>query len=304
MENIRFPNLGLNLHGIKDGFTIFGVEIKFYGLLIAMAFLFAYIVVTREAKKTKQNPDDYLDYMLWMVIPAFLGARIFYIMFNLSDYFHKGKGFLDTIYGLINIRNGGLALYGGVIAAVIVAVKFTRKKNLSLSVFMDTMVVGVLLGQIIGRFGNFFNREAFGEYTDSLFAMAIPTDYYGHEIGGLVNDGVITNSMAQHVSVYDGMQWISVHPTFLYEMLWNLCLLVAILIYRKHKKFDGELALMYLWGYGLGRVWIEALRTDALLIPGLKLRASQMIAAACVLVASVILVKKRFAVAKISKDEG
>lgn len=298
MGDIRFPNLGIHLHDVKDGFTIFGIEIRFYGLMIALGFLLAYVVVSKEAKRTGQNDEMYLDYILWMCIPAIVGARLYYIIFNSSAYFQKGKGFGRTIKDMINIRNGGLAIYGGIIAAVIVAVIFCKKRNVKFPLMADTAVMGILIGQILGRWGNFFNREAFGEYTDSLFAMSIPTDYFGNGINGLVHSGVITPAMAEHVTVYDGMQWIRVHPTFLYESLWNLALLIFVILYRKHKKFDGELFLIYLWGYGLGRVWIEALRTDSLMLPFANIRVSQMVAAACVLVASVVLVKKRMDYAK------
>lgn len=303
MYDIRFPNLGLVLHNIKDSISVFGFEIKFYGIIIAFGFLFAYFVISKEAKRTGQNDELYLDLILWLIVPAILGARIYYILFRWSDYFQKGKGFVQTLKDVINIRNGGLAIYGGVIAGVAVAILFAKKKKVSFALLADTATMGLLLGQIMGRWGNFFNREAFGDYTDSLFAMSIPTDYFGSSIGGLVNSGVITLEMAEHVSMYDGMYWITVHPTFLYESLWNLALLIFILIYRKHKKFDGELGLMYLWGYGLGRVWIEGLRTDSLMLPFAGIRVSQLLAAVCVLAASVILVKKRLDYAKTLNTE-
>lgn len=293
MYDIRFPNLGLVLRNIKDGILVFGFEIKFYGMIIALGFLLAYIIISKEAKRTGQDEENYLDLILWMIIPAILGARLYYIIFSWSDYFQKGKGFLQTFKDVINIRNGGLAIYGGVIAGVIVGYVFCKKKKLKFSLVADTAVMGILIGQILGRWGNFFNREAFGEYTDSFLAMSIPVDYYGKNISGLVNSGVITSKMAENVAVYDGMQWISVHPTFLYESLWNLMLLVFIIIYRKHKKFDGELFLMYVWGYGLGRVWIEGLRTDSLMLPFGNMRVSQLLAALCVLAASIVIVKKR-----------
>ena len=162
-------------------------------------------------------------------------------------------------------------------------------------------MMGILTGQILGRWGNFFNREAFGEYTDSLFAMCIPTGYFSGNgsLRGLTNSGVITQTMLENVKNIEGLEWISVHPTFLYESLWNLALLILIIVYRKHKKFDGELALMYAWGYGLGRVWIEALRSDSLMLPGNFMRVSQLVAAICVLVCSVIIVKKRLTLTKL-----
>ncbi len=300
MDDIRFPNIGLVLHDVENGFSLFGVEIKFYGIIIALGFLLAYIIVTKEAKRTRQDEELYLDYVLWLVIPAILGARLYYIIFSWKDYFKPGRGFKETFLALINIRGGGLAIYGGVIAGVIVTIIFAKKKKVSFPLMADTISMGLLVGQIMGRWGNFFNREAFGEYTDSLFAMCIPVDYFNanSNLNELVASGVITQKMAENVVTIDGMHWISVHPTFLYESLWNLALLVIIFIYRKHKKFDGELFLIYLWGYGLGRVWIEGLRTDSLMIAGLNLRVSQLLAAICVLTASVFILKKRMDYAK------
>lgn len=295
MNDIKFPNLGITLKNVKDSITIFGLEIKFYGIIIALGFLFAYLVVSREAKRTGQNDEDYLDFLLWLIIPAILGARIYYVIFCLDDYIVKGKGFKDTVVDIINIRNGGLAIYGGVIAGVIVAVIFAKKRKLKFSLMADTVAMGLLIGQIMGRWGNFFNREAFGDYTDSLFAMCIPTGYFSKSgsLTALMNSGTITENIAHHAVELDGNLWISVHPTFLYESLWNLALLIFIIIYRKHKKFDGEIGLLYLWGYGLGRVWIEALRTDSLMVPGIDIKVSQLLAALCVLVASIVIVVMR-----------
>jgi phosphatidylglycerol:prolipoprotein diacylglycerol transferase len=130
--------------------------------------------------------------------------------------------------------------------------------------------------------------------------MCIPVDYFSSNgsLNGLVNAGVITEKMASNLVEYDSVNWISVHPTFLYESLWNLALLILILVYRKYKKFDGEIGLMYIWGYGLGRVWIEGLRSDSLMLPFMDMKVSQLIAALCVLTASVIIVKKRMDFAK------
>ncbi len=300
MYDIRFPNLGLVLKNVKDGITVFGIEIKFYGLIIATAFLMAYFIAIKEAKRTKQDEELYLDFLLWLVIPAIVGARLYYVIFSWDEYYEKGKGVWDTFIDIINIRNGGLAIYGGIIAGVLVGIIFVKKKKANFWLMADTISLGLLVAQALGRWGNFFNREAFGEYTDSLFAMCIPTDYYVNNgsLHGMIESGVITETMASHLAEYDTMTWISVHPTFLYESLWNIGLFIILMLYRKHKKFDGELGLMYVWGYGLGRVWIEGLRSDSLIIPGLDMRVSQLLAALCVLVASVVLVKKRMGVAK------
>ena len=293
--DIRFPNLGIVFHNVKEGISVFGFEIKFYGMIIAFGFLLAYFIVSREAKRTGQNEENYLDLILWLIVPAIVGARLYYIIFSPGEFFVKGRGLGKTLLAMINIRNGGLAIYGGVIAGFTVAYIFCKKKKLSFALISDTAVMGILVGQILGRWGNFFNREAFGEYTDSLFSMCIPVDYFNGNgsLRGLTNSGIITQTMLDNTKLIDGMQWISVHPTFLYESLWNLGLLIVIIIYRKHKKFDGELALMYAWGYGLGRVWIEALRSDSLMLPGGFMRVSQLIAAICVLTCSILIVRMR-----------
>ena len=234
------------------------------------------------------------------MIPAILGARIYYVLFSLSDYLVKGKSVKDIILSMINIRGGGLAIYGGVIAGIIVLLVFAKKRKVSPLLMLDTSCMGLLVGQILGRWGNFFNREAFGSYTDSLFAMAIPADWFGGKnyLLARVNNGNITQEMIDHVLVVNGKEFIQVHPTFLYESAWNLIVLLVIFTYRRKKKFDGELFAMYLWGYGLGRVWIEALRTDSLMLPGVNFRASQLLAALCVIAASVFIIYKRIQISK------
>lgn len=296
MGDIRFPGLGIHLKDVPEGFSLFGLEVKLYGFMIAIGFILAYIVLTREAKRTGQEDEIYVDFMLWMIIPAILGARIYYIIFSLDSYIEPGKGFWQTFLDMINIRQGGLAIYGGIIAGVIVGIIFCKKKKVSIKLMADTAVMPLLIGQIVGRFGNFFNREAFGDYTDSVFRMCLPVSYFNGNgsLSGLAESGIINENMLNNPVSFDGSVWISVHPTFLYEALWNLALLIIIFVYRKHKKFDGELGLLYVWGYGLGRVWIEALRSDSLMVPGLNMKVSQLVAAVCVLVASVLIVKKRF----------
>jgi len=167
------------------------------------------------------------------------------------------------------MREGGLAIYGAVIAAVITLFVYSKVKKISFGLLVDTGVVGLVLGQSLGRWGNFFNREAFGEYTDGLFAMRLPMD--------AVSYSSVTDTMKKHMEVIDGIQYIQVHPTFLYESVWNLGVLLILLWWRKYKKFDGELLLMYFFGYGLGRFWIEGLRTDQLLIPHTGIAVSQLL---------------------------
>lgn len=290
-RSIFFPNLGITLRNIGDHISIGGFEIKFYGIVIMIGFILAYVLVTREAKRTGQNPEDYLDFMLVLIIPAILGARIYYVLFRLDQYVIKGD-FWGTVKAMLHIRGGGLAIYGGIIAGVITALIFCKVKKISFIKMADTAAFGILIGQILGRFGNFFNREAFGAYTSSKLAMAIPLDYYRADgsLDYLERTNVITQEMLDNLITIDGMDCITVHPTFLYESLWNLCLLIFLFIYRKHKKYDGEFALMYVAGYGLGRFVIEGLRSDSLMIGNTGIKVSQGLALVCFITAGVILV--------------
>lgn len=300
MYELRFPNLGIVLKNVTDGFFIGNFEIRFYGVVIALGFVLGYLAIAGEAKRTGQDPELYLDYMLWLVIPAILGARIYYVIFRLQDYVRPGQSVRDTVIGMLNIRGGGLAIYGGVIAGILTLIVFARKRGVSVLLMLDTCVMGLLTGQILGRWGNFFNREAFGAYTNSLLAMAIPVEWFGGKnyLLRTVNNGIITQDMIDHVLTIDGREFIQVHPTFLYESLWNLGVLLVLFLYRRHKKFDGEMFAMYIWGYGLGRVWIEALRTDSLMILGGNFKVSQLLAALCVVGASVYMIYKRIQLKK------
>ena len=295
MYEIRFPNLGIELENVANGFFIGNFEMRLYGIMVALGYFFGYLMIAKEAKRTKQDVEMYLDFMLWMIIPTILGARIYYVLFSLDEYIREGQSVGQTILSMINVRNGGLAIYGGIIAGIITLFVFAKKKKVSPALMLDTACMGLLIGQIMGRWGNFFNREAFGGYTDSLLAMAIPVDWFGGKnyLLSTVNSGVITQEMIDNVLLIEGKEFIQVHPTFLYESVWNLCVLLIIFLYRRHKKFDGELCAMYIWGYGLGRVWIEGLRTDSLMLFGLNFRTSQLLAAICVLGASVYMIYKR-----------
>ena len=301
MYEIRFPNLGIELEKVIDGFRIGNFELRLYGIIIALGFVLAYVLISKEAKRTGQDPEMYLDFMLWVVVPAILGARIYYVLFSLDEYVKEGQSLGDTILGMLNIRGGGLAIYGGIIAGAITLLIFAKRRKVNTMLMLDTMCMGLLVGQILGRWGNFFNREAFGGYTDSLFAMAIPVEWFGSKnyLLSTVNSGIITQEMIDNVLVVEGKEFIQVHPTFLYESLWNLGVLLVIFLYRRYKKFDGEMVAMYIWGYGLGRVWIEGLRTDSLMLFGMNFKTSQLLAALCVIGASIYIVYKRMQLSKV-----
>lgn len=268
--DISFPNLGIYLDHVGKNISIFGFEIAYYGIIIGCAILIGFLIATSESKRTRQNPEDYLDMGIVGVIAGIVGARAYYVIFSWDMY-------KDNLLHIFNLREGGLAIYGGVIGAVIAVFVLARIKRLSPFQILDTIAMALLNGQMLGRWGNFFNREAFGEYTDSLFAMRLPLD--------AVRSGDVTELMREHIERIDGVSYIQVHPTFLYESVWCCVLLIILALYRKHKKYEGELFLLYIFGYGLGRVWIEGLRTDQLLLPGIGLPVSQLLAGCIVIVA-------------------
>ena len=285
---IRFPHLGLTLNPGKS-FTVFGIEIAYYGVIIARGMLAGALVAYREAKKTGQKVDDYIDFTLYTLISAIIGARIYYVIFE-WDYYSAHP------LEIFNLRAGGLAIYGGVLASALTLFIFTKVKKLKFWLMADTAVQGLIIGQIIGRWGNFFNREAFGGYTDSLFAMQLPVS----EAKG------ITQELIEHLVTIDGVSYVQVHPTFLYEGTWNLLLFIGICLYKRHKKFDGEIFAIYLMGYGVGRFIIEGLRTDQLVIKALGgIAASQVLSIILIVLAVAFVIYNRVQLKKrtpVTKD--
>lgn len=261
LMDISFPNMGIYLENVPKSFTIFGFEIALYGVIIGTGVLAGILIAAWQAKRTGQDSDLYWDFAIYAVIFSIIGARLYYVIFEWDLY-------KDDLLSIFNLRQGGLAIYGGVIAAFTTLFIYAKVKKQNAFLMADTGVIGLILGQVIGRWGNFTNREVFGEYTNNIFAMRLPIQ--------AVRAADISESIAAHIT--EGVNYIQVHPTFLYESLWNLCLFILALIYWKHKKFEGEIALLYLGGYGLGRAWIEGIRTDQLFIPGTQLPVSQVLA--------------------------
>lgn len=286
--DIAFPNLGIYLKDVPKSFSIFGLDIAFYGLIIGLGVLAGLLLAVQMAKITGQNPDTYWDFAIYAVIFSIVGARIYYVIFA-WDYYK------DDLLGIFKFRNGGLAIYGGIIAAFLTLFIYCRIKKCNPLLIGDTAMPGLILGQAIGRWGNFMNREVFGEYYDGLFSMQLPID--------AVRARDISDNIAAHVP--EGANYINVHPTFLYESAWNLLVLAALLLFRRHKRFDGELCLLYLGGYGLGRFVIEGIRTDTLFIPGTQVPVSQVLALLMVLfsVAADVVVRRRLAQKAEKKSE-
>ena len=256
---IAFPHLGIYLDNVPKNFTVFGFTIALYGVVIAIGMAAGLWLALRVAKKYGHDGELVWDYFLYGIIFGLIGARIYYVVFAWDFY-------KNDLMSIFNLRKGGLAIYGGVIAAFLTLFLFCRKKKINYFTMIDICVPGLALGQAIGRWGNFFNREAFGEYTDSLLAMRLPE--------AAVRPHEITETIAAHAA--DGA--IQVHPTFLYECLWNLAVIAAMLLVWRYKQFEGEIALVYLGGYGLGRSWIESFRTDQLHLPGTQIPVSQLLA--------------------------
>ncbi len=291
--DIAFPNLGIYLKDVPRSFSVFGFEIAFYGLIIGIGVLAGILMAAHQAKVTGQDPDTYWDFAIYAVIFSVIGARIYYVVFA-WDYYK------DNLLSVFNIRGGGMAIYGGVIAAFITLFVYCRIKKKNPFLMGDTAMAGLLLGQVIGRWGNFMNREVFGEYYNGLFSMQLPI--------AAVRARDISENIAAHIP--EGANYINVHPTFLYESVWNLAVMFLMLAYRKHKKFDGELCLFYLGGYGLGRFIIEGIRTDTLFLPGTTIPVSQVLAllmlilAVCMDVAVRIRLKKKPQVVKEEVPDG
>ena len=267
---IYFPHLGIHLEHVGKNFSIFGFTIAYYGVVIVIGMLIAMALIMYTAKRFGENADNYYDVSLMAILIGIVGARAYYVFFAWDMY-------KDDILQIFNIRNGGLAIYGGIIFGALTVFVYSRVKKKSFLHMADILILGVVFGQIMGRWGNFFNREAFGEYTDGLFAMQLPVS--------AVRQNEITQTMWEHAVTINGVEFIQVSPTFLYESLWNLGLLLILLFLIGRKRFDGQVFLTYVMGYGLGRVWIEGLRTDQLLVPGTTLPVSQLLSGTMVVAA-------------------
>ncbi|MGN0297685.1 MAG: prolipoprotein diacylglyceryl transferase [Lachnospiraceae bacterium] len=275
MADIYFPHLGIEIENLASGITIFGFEIKFYGIIIMLGMVLGVVIACRNAKLEGGSSDDILDFGLYAIVLSVIGARIYYVIFEWDNY-------KDDLWQIFNIRGGGLAIYGGVITAVIVCVVYTRIKKMNTLQMADWCIPGLIAGQMVGRWGNFFNCEAFGGYTDNLFAMQIKASK--------VHASAISQELADNMIVREGVEYIQVHPTFLYESVWNGLVLAGLLLYRKHRKCNGELLCLYFVGYGIGRFMIESLRTDQLKLWGTDIAVSQMLSLIFVVAAIICIV--------------
>ena len=257
---ISFPMLGNLTINPPSSFSLFGLNIYYYGVIIALGFILAMVYCSRNSRDFGIKSDDFFDLMLWIIPCCIIGARLYYVLFNLEHY-------LADPGEIFAIRDGGLAIYGGIIVGVIVVICVSRHKKIPIPAMLDLAVFGLLIGQILGRWGNFMNREAFGAETDIFCRMGLTAP--------------------------DGST-IFVHPTFLYESLWNLAGLIFLIVWTKkgHRKYDGQCTLIYFFWYGLGRAWIEGLRTDSLYIGSTNIRVSQALSIVLVLISLILLIRQ------------
>lgn len=263
MPEAWFPNIGIQINKLNDtAFTIFSLEIKWYAICIMLGIVAGYILMTKEVKRTKQNIDYYDEYLGYALIGAIVGARLYYVAFSFDTY-------KNNLLEILNIRGGGLAIYGGIIGAIIVSIIYTKKRKIKLTLFLDTLAPSLALGQFIGRWGNFINKEAFGGYTNNLFALRY--------MESQVSSQDLTPDILQNIVTVNNVSYIQVHPTFLYESFLNLCIAIVLYNVLKHKKFDGQVAALYFVLYGVGRAFIEGLRTDQLLLFNTSIAVSQML---------------------------
>ena len=256
---ISFPALGITIDPNPVAFTVFGVPIYFYGIIIGLGFVIALLYALSQCERHGIDQDTLLDFVLVATPAAIIGARVYYVLNNLSLY--------ETFWDVINIRKGGMAIYGAVIVGAVTAVVFFKLKKKSPLPMMDIGSIGLLIGQSVGRWANFINREAYGGLCDLPWRMEIYSHYY--------------------------QERVCVHPTFLYESLWNLIGIIFLHNYSKKKKFSGEIFLLYVGWYGLGRSMIEGLRMDSLFLLDTSIRISQLVGILSFAVAAVMLIVLR-----------
>jgi phosphatidylglycerol:prolipoprotein diacylglycerol transferase len=282
---VSFPNMNIDINISNVAFRIFNMPIYWYGIIIAFAFLVCVLWAMKDSTKFDLVPDTVIDLMLFAAPAAIICARLYYVIFSWEDY-------SSNLSEIFNTRNGGLAIYGGIIGAVITAYFVARYKKIPTFKLFDFTIPYVALGQAIGRWGNFFNQEAFGTNTSLPWGMTSPVikTYLTNHAKELLDLNGIT--------VYPDLP---VHPTFLYESILDFAIFAFLLWIRKKKKFNGEVFCLYFLTYSLGRAFIEGLRTDSLMIG--NLRASQLLSILLVIAFSVFIVYKRIKIKNESLEQ-
>ncbi len=274
-NKLIFPELGWEFTVNSDAFTVFGLTIKWYGIMITLGLLLAFVYCFRRMKSYGLDQDRVVDAVFFGLIGGIVGARAYFVLMQWDNY-------KDNLSSVFSIRDGGLAIYGGIIGSVIIGCIVAKIRKVRIAPLLDLAGMGFLIGQGFGRWGNFFNHEAFGSNTNLPWGMtSLRIQNYLSE-----NANMILETTGTQVDPL-----IPVHPCFLYESLWCFIGFLLIHLYSKKRKFDGEMFLLYVGWYGIGRFFIEGLRTDSLMIG--HIRVSQLVAGICVLVAIIIILAKR-----------
>ena len=275
--SIRFPGLKLVLDYVPKSFEIFGFEITIYGVLIAVGMILGIFFVVLEARRNHEDPDGYLDLTIITLIAGVIGARLLYAAFSWSLYKNDPGQ-------ILNVRSGGMLFYGGLLGGVLSGAVYCRLRKKPFWKMADLACMGILIGQIIGKWGSFFNRESFGEYADNIFSMQIPLT--------AVRAGEVTTAMRENLQTADGLSWIIAQPLFLYESLWCLLVFLMLMMHLRKRVFQGEIFLRYLAGYGLGRAVIQWFRTDKVYFPGTEIDVSLVISGVLFVLCTVIVTVK------------
>ena len=298
--DIWFPNLGIYFNNVPTVlFTvpIINIPIYLYAVCVVLGIVSAFGLGVWWVKRSGQKVDDYVDLMLLGVPLALVGLRTHYLIFS------ESVDSITTFFSVFfNFRDGGLAIFGGIIGAALAAAIIGARKKIPFTTIADTGAPCMLLGQVIGRFGNFFNREAFGGFTEGLFAMRIRVD----QVGGFDRyppPRHITAEMIENIYTFNGVAYFQVHPTFFYEAAFNFVLMVALLIYRPHKRFNGEIVLYYFLGYGIIRFFLESLRTDQMMFFNTGLPTNQIMAVLFAVVSAALLIAGYFKASKPASSE-
>ncbi len=273
---ISFPGFGIENFSLENiAISLGDFAVYWYGVIITLGIITAFAYVVFRGKYESVSFDSILDIGLWTVVCGVLGARLYYVFTKLDMFLPEPFDFFKFLGNVVNLRTGGLAIYGGIIAGALAIVVVTRVKKINTLKLLDMAAPAVMIAQSMGRWGNFFNGEAFG----GIIAQGHPLYF--------MRMGIISSNS---ISDFGTTDMVYVHPTFLYESLWNLVGFILINIFYKKKKFNGQVACMYLSWYGIGRFFIEALRTDSLYIPGTELRISQVVGMACFVIFGALLV--------------
>ena len=272
--DVAFPNLGIFIKNLQNIIRIGNFTIAYYGIIISIAMLIAFTIVAHFAKKKGINEDIFYDVFIIIIILGIIGARAYYVIFKWDYYQIRPHEILD-------IRAGGLAVFGGIILAIIGITIYCIIKKINVIKVLDLTMIGVAIGQAIGRYGNFFNMEAFGDYTNNIVAMRLREEY--------LDPANITFAQSLNVVEEEGVRYIQAHPTFFYESCLNIILfIILIYILNKKHKFDGQIFATYLIGYGIIRAFVESFRTDSLMFGTFKV--SQLVAIICIIIGIIIYV--------------